>query len=259
MIRNKMKYVFLPLAWILGVTITCSAQTTLYFPQVADGLQAGNIGWITVIAITNAAAPGTPAASGTITLTQDNGSAFNVAFYEDTNPELRVGSGNTVPFQVAGGQTKAFSSHGDVPLNSGFATVTSNLPIVGAAAFIEFSGPFIVIGEAGVPAATPLLRQVILVAKNHLTGVAIVNPGASTATVTFQLLDQNGVAAFPVISKTIAGMNHTAFFVGQLFPSVSMGFYGTMRIVSDTPLLATALIFEISGGNFATFPVFPLP
>ena len=123
--RYRSKCVFLALTWILAVTATGSAQTTLYFPQVVDGSQGGGTGWISVIGITNTAAAGTPAASGVITLTQDNGTPFNVAFYEDAHPEDRVGSGNTVPFQIAGGQTRFFSTHGDVPLNTGFATVTS--------------------------------------------------------------------------------------------------------------------------------------
>ena len=115
------------------------------------------------------------------------------------------------------------------------------LPIVGNAVFVQASQPFTVIGEAGVPPATPLLRQVILVAKHHDTGIAIANPGASTSTITFELLDANGVTIAPAVNRTLAGMNHTALFVSQLFPSLPLPFKGVLRISSPSLISMTGL------------------
>ena len=92
------------------------------------------------------------------------------------------------------------------------------------------------------------------------TAVAVANPGNSTATITFQFFDTNGTATLPAVSKTLGPNNHTAFFVGEIFPNdpnAPQQLFGSMRITSDTPLVTTALVFDESG-HFATFPVFPL-
>src|SRR5262245_5055571 len=88
---------------ILTSSIFCSAQNTLYFPQIADGFQLTGSAWATAIAITNTA-PGPAIAYGTITLTQDNGTPWSVAFNDDQNRP--VASGSSISFQVAGGQTR---------------------------------------------------------------------------------------------------------------------------------------------------------
>ena len=66
-----MKRILCSLVWILATCALCSGQNTLYFPQIADGFLVTGTVWVTAIGITNTAAPGSPAASGTITLTQD--------------------------------------------------------------------------------------------------------------------------------------------------------------------------------------------
>jgi len=93
-----MKKIVSSLIFILFAAGICSAQTVLYFPQFVDGFQpAAGVGWISAIAVTNPAALGTPAASGTITLTSDNGTPLNLALYDDNDQP----AGNT--FQLAGG------------------------------------------------------------------------------------------------------------------------------------------------------------
>ena len=64
-----MKRVFVTLTWILTATLICSAQTTFYYPHVANGV-LGAFTWKTTILLTNPASSGT--ASGTITFTRDN-------------------------------------------------------------------------------------------------------------------------------------------------------------------------------------------
>src|SRR2546427_9245082 len=119
---------------ILIATIICSAQSVMYIPQVVDGLGGGTV-WGTVIVITNPALLGTAAvASGTITFTQDNGTPWSLAFTDEQNQP--VGSGGTIPFQIAAGETRyflsaAFNSNGfNDPklgkLERGFATGNSH-------------------------------------------------------------------------------------------------------------------------------------
>src|SRR5438067_1771280 len=91
---------------ILATTTICAAQSALYFPQVAEGAQGGGFVWGTIIGIANPAAPGTPAASGTLTLTKDNGTPWSMALTDIQSGPL--GTASTFSFQLAGGQMKIF-------------------------------------------------------------------------------------------------------------------------------------------------------
>src|SRR5689334_3868423 len=104
--EEEMKRILWSVAWLLATCVFCSAQNTLYFPQVANGFVTNGTVWVTAIAITNTAAAGSPTASGTIALTQDNGSPWTVSFNDEQNRP--VASGSSIPFQVAGGQTRLF-------------------------------------------------------------------------------------------------------------------------------------------------------
>src|SRR5262249_29693968 len=162
---EAMKRVFWTLVSILMSSVFCSAQNTLYFPQIADGFQpGGGSAWITAIAITNTAANGTAVASGTITLTQDNGTPFVISYNDGQGGPSSTGS--SIPFQIAGGQSRLFVSKGNSGLNTGFATVTSTAPITGGLVFIQFNGVTLErIAEAGVPASVALTRQSTFAAK----------------------------------------------------------------------------------------------
>jgi hypothetical protein len=230
-----------------------------YLPQIADGAQSDGIAWLASIGVTNTAAAGGETASGVITFTQDNGTPFNVNVVDEK--QIPVGSGNTIFFTVAGGQTKFFFSTAAGSLKVGSAVVGSNLPISVDRTFMEYAcGRTSLIAKAGVPSAPPLTGQTMFAVKtNHSsTAVAVANPGDSTATVTFQLLDTNGAPAFSTVYRTLPAKNHTAFFIGDLFPGIPTNFFGTLSVISDLPVVTTALDFE-NTGQFATSPVFPLP
>jgi hypothetical protein len=82
---------------LLAATGMCSAQSVLYFPQFVDGTQDKNsVVWLSLISITNPAAVGTPAATGTIKLTRDDGTPLTGTMYD-----LAGYTVNT--FQLAGG------------------------------------------------------------------------------------------------------------------------------------------------------------
>jgi len=250
-----MKGIVWSLFWILFATTLCSAQTTLYFPQIADG-RSGGFGWVTAIAITNPAPLGSATASVTLSFNQDDGTALNLPLTDLAGQPVSVSAGS-FGFQISGGQTRLYVSTGLASsITTGFATITSNLPVVGAVVFFEFTDAGARVAEAGVAAAAPLTQQATIVSKNNQdTGVAVANPGTQTGTVTFLLLDTNGASLFPAVTRSLAGKNHTAFFVSQLFPNLPNGFFGTLRITSSIPIVTTSLLFE-NDGKFATLPVF---
>src|SRR5438093_2060725 len=122
-----MKRIPLTVFWVLAVTVICSAQTTFYYPHVANGVLGANI-WKTTIFLTNPAASGT--ASGTITFTKDTsvlgsaGSVFSsIAFVDQDGAP--AGSGGTITFSIAGGQTRKYTSSGTGEYGGGFATVVT--------------------------------------------------------------------------------------------------------------------------------------
>ena len=240
--------------WIVAAVTACSGQSTLYFPQIADGAQGGGINWISCLGLTNTASPGAPAATGSITFTQDNGSPWSLALIDETSQP--VGTGSTISFQLAGAETRFYCTTGVSPVATGFATVTSGPTVTGGAAFLEFAdNGNTAAGSAGVLAASPLTQQMIFVARGEQTAVAIANHGTSTATITFQLLDKNGAVVLPSVTRTLAAKNHSALFANQLFPNIPARFFGTLRITSSIPLVATSLIFD---SQFYTVPVFSL-
>src|SRR2546422_6490597 len=120
-----MKRVSLIVFWILITATFASAQTTFYFPHVANGVLSGNI-WKTTIFLTNPG-PASTTASGTITFMEDNsaaavaGSPFNIAFTDEDGAR----SSGTIIFSIRGAQTKKYVSDGAGPYAGGFATVTS--------------------------------------------------------------------------------------------------------------------------------------
>ena len=280
-----MKSIFSSLVLIFLAIGTCSAQSTLvYFPQFVDGRTAGSTAaWGSVLLVTNPAAPGTSTATVSITLTSDTGSPMNIPFTDITGTPVANTAFGLTQFQIAGGQTEYLVSqsntHYVTPLNSGFAQVTSDRPVTAALIFIEYScvatdGCGSPISEAGVSATVPLTGQAVPIMQNSSPGpgnfgldgaVAVANPGSGTVHITFQLLDTSGNQlldssgnAIGPVQQTLAALNHTAFFIPQLFPSAPALFGGTLRITSDSPIVTTGLSF-MGPGLFATIPVFSLP
>jgi hypothetical protein len=74
--------------------------------------------------------------------------------------------------------------------------------------------------------------------------VAIANPGAIPATVTWTLLDSNGINNGST-TITIPPKSQSSQFVNQLFPAITAASYGILEVTTSasTPLAMTALYF----------------
>ncbi len=250
-----MKRVFLTLVLILTATIVCSAQTTFYYPHVANGV-LGNTVWKTTIFLTNPASSGT--ASGTVAFTKDNatagaaGSDFPIAFVDESG----ASSTGTITFSIPGGAARKYTSTGAGAYAGGFATVSASSPVNGTAIFSEFDSAGRLIAEAGVPAVSAVPRQVIFVDTQggYNIGVAYANPGTASASVTLSLLNSSAAT----VASTAAALgpgNHRAAFTSEMFPG-SGALVGTLRIESSTaaPLAAIALRFDPTFAVFTTLP-----
>lgn len=250
-----MKRLFLTLVWILTAAVLGHAQTTGYFPQIANGIQSDGVTWKTTIFVTNPAPSGSSPATGTITFTASNGSPFAISFVDST--DAPAGSGNTISFTISGGQTRKFVSTGTGALAIGFGTLSATATVFGTAVFSEFTAGGALISEASVQASAATTRQAIFVdtQAGFNTGVAYANPNSSPAGITLELFNTDGVRVVPSTSRTLAGNTQTAAFVrgdGGFFPA-SQPLAGTMQITSSEPLAAVALRFS-STGLFTTLP-----
>ncbi len=252
-ISNQGDFIYTRVDQVSAAT-TPTPTSTFYFPQVADGIQADGVSWKTTIFLANLAGDST--ADGTVTFTTSSGAPFNIGFVDSAGSP--VSSGNTIPFSIAAGQSRKFVSTSSGALSIGYATVSSSAPVNGTAVFSEFATSGGLIGEAGVPSATALGRQVIFVdtQSGFSTGVAYANPNSSGANITLQLFGPNGNPIGSPVAQFLPGNQHTAKFVSELFPSAA-AFAGTMQITSSTPLAAIALRFA-PAGSFTTLPPVPL-
>jgi len=246
-----MKRVLLAIVLVAGFSAIGSAQQyTYYFPHIAVGTFPGG-SWQTTIFITNSSAPGT-LASGAITFTQSDGSAYNVQFVDgDGNP---VAGGSTIPFQLNAGETRKFVSVATGPLATGYATVTSNAAVLGNAMFTQLDGNGNTVGEAGVPAAIPLGRQAIFVdtLNGYHTGVAIANPNTASLEVHFELLDNSGNMINSQV-RTLPPLQHISLFVDELFPGTPP-MTGRLQFYCTNPMASVALRFTPGFNLFTTMP-----
>ena len=246
-----MKRFTLVVFWVITAAVLASAQTTGYFPQIADGVQGGGITWKTTIYVTNPAPSGTSPAAVSITFTASTGAPFNISFVDSTGTPAGTGS---LSFTISGGQTQKFVSTGAGALSIGFATLSASSTVVGNAVFSEF-GAGGLISEASVSASDANMGQAIFVdtQSGFDTGVAYANPNAGPVSIGLELLNTQGVRVVPSTQQTLAGNQQTAAFVkGGLFPT-SPALAGSMRITSSAPIAVVALRFSASG-LFTTLP-----
>ena len=251
-----MKRSALIVIWIFATTLIASAQTSnFFFPHVVNGV-LGNVTWRTSILLTN---PSLVTASGAITFTQDNkdliasGSTWPITVTDENGFTV---TSSVITFSLPPNATHKWVSSSSSGLLSGFANVTTNAGTVsGTAIFSEFDSAGNLVGEAGVPSATSVLKQSIFVDSlaRYGVGFAFANPGSSAATVTLTLVDQNGTVVAGPGTETLGSGNHTSAFVNQLFPSAP-AMVGTMQLSSTAPLVAIALRFDPTLSKFTTLP-----
>ena len=253
-----MKRILFLVILILTAATICSAQTTFYFPHVANGVLGGTI-WKTTIFLTNPAASGT--ASGTIAFTKDDtanpgaaGSVFSsIAFVDQAGAP--AGSGGTITFSIPGGQTRKYTSTGVGDYAGGFATVVATSGSVsGTAIFSEFDLSGRLIAEAGVPSGNAVQNQAIFVDTigGYNIGVAYAVPGAASANISLSLLNSSAVTV-ATTTQVLGTGNHGAAFTSQIFVG-SPELAGTMQLRSSVPIAAIALRFDPTFTVFTTLP-----
>jgi hypothetical protein len=238
---------------VLAASTVCSAQT-FYFPHVAVGAFTGG-SWRTTIFLSNAT--GSPA-SGTITFSREDGSPFSSTWVDEGgNP---VNNANVIAFTLGPSASRKFISAGDIPLATGFATITSNSGgILGNAMFTELVGFGNMVAEAGVPMAIPLGKQAIFVdtTNGFLTGVAIANPNNSSLHIHFELVSDSGQIILTQL-RDLAPGQHMATFIHELFPDAPP-MVGRLQFWCVNPMVSLGLRFAPTSVFTTLSPIAILP
>jgi hypothetical protein len=233
---------------VLAATTVCSAQT-FYFPQVSVGAFNGG-SWRTTIFLSNAT--GSPA-SGTVTFLRSDGAPFNSTWIDEAGSP--VSNRNVIPFTLGPSQSRRFMSVADIPIATGFATVSSNSGgVLGNAMFTELDAADNMIAEAGVPMAIPLGKQAIFVdtTNGFLTGVAVANPNSTTLHIHFELVSDSGQIIQTQL-RDLAPGQHMSTFVHELFPGAP-SMVGRLQFWCATPMVSVGLRFQPSLTSFTTMP-----
>jgi sugar lactone lactonase YvrE len=129
-------------------------------------------------------------------------------------------------------------------LEVGYTLITADtgtvLP-VGTALFSYTNPSGVLISQAGVGAAQPALSGRIFVDEaGTRTGIALVNPSPSSASIALVLRDAAG-KEIQRATQTLAAGRHMARYVFELFPNLASGFTGSMTFESDQKIAAITL------------------
>lgn len=252
-----MKRTVLLLVIVATLSGVATAQTTSYFPQIADGSFTGAF-FTTTIFVAN------PAESGSInvtfTFTKSDGDPFNIAFVDEDGQS--VGSGNTLTIAaLAAGQSRKVISTAASPIAIGYATITSDGSVSTSAIYSQFSGipgSGTLFSEAAVTPTDTSLSQAIFIDESGTfrTALALANPSIAATTVTLSLLNIEAQQVLTTPVPLLAN-NHFGRFVDEIFAPTSIdGHVGTLQIVSDAALASVALRF--AGDLFTSIPPFSL-
>jgi hypothetical protein len=219
-------YSTLPVAEIGGENAS-GDQSLLVFPQVGAGQ-----GLSTQLVLISRAQT---ISRGTVRLINSDGDPLIV--------RSTMGTAAQFPFELPaqGVFFAEFTNPPGVDLAVGYAKVevTDGLAPAGTAIF-RFTDGDKSISEAGV-GAMPLLKKArIFVDSNQTsTGFAVANPGNSIVSITYRLLDLNGVQ-IQQVNRLLSARHHYAKFAHEIF-DLPAGFLGLIEMESSQPFVPISL------------------
>jgi hypothetical protein len=222
-------------------------QVTGFLAQVADGEQ-----YRTALLLTN---PKSIFVSGKAEFFRSNGSPMIVTVGGRT--------GSSFDFAIPPkGVVRIQTDGSSATLQAGYARVTAEDELEGIGLFQLYNSAGVLLTEAGVTRSV-LLRSFEIFAttlNNVNTGVALVNPGATTANISLKILNSTGATVEERIITLAAGQ-HIARFIDELFSTAPgiKAFEGSLLVASDVPLAATAVRMQLDPIlTISALPVVPI-
>jgi sugar lactone lactonase YvrE len=160
--------------------------------------------------------------------------------------------------------TAVTAVYSQAQIQAGYAVLTGNVgtstPV--ASALFTFSNPQgIIVSQAGVGSAPPVLRSRIFVdERGTRTGIALANATTQPATISMTLRDSAG-ASVATANMSLNGSEHRSRFVDELFTNLPPNFTGSVTFDSNQALSAITLRERKNSFNeplYATLPVVDL-
>jgi hypothetical protein len=212
---------------LIVTSVTLIAQSNSYYlPQVVDGaVKQGKL--ITTIVIAN---------SGISTAT------LSLAFSKDDGTPLRISlvglaESNEFSMSLNPGATRILKTSGTGNGVPGAAQITSNVAINVSAIVSAFNASGKLADAAGIGSSDSSTAYTVAVDTTGGldTGIALYNPAAATAALTFKLFNVHG-AQIGTVNENLTGGGHLSRFVAEgLFAGMG-SFQGSMTVTSSIPV-----------------------
>ncbi len=227
-------------------TVVAFAQNQYYLPQIANGNYGSGIFRTTFVLVNNTSAN----ATATLELSDDGANPLTMNLAGKTAGRFEV--------TLAAGAVQMLRSDGKGSLVSGAAKVTSTAKIGVSAILSVFDAGGKYLAETGIGSSEPMSSFVLPVdtTGNFNTGLALVNPAETGASVTVTLRDTSGLQVGSPAVLTLPPRGHVARFIygtGQLFPSIG-NFQGTLLVQSSQPIASTVLRQNASPLSYTSLP-----
>ncbi len=234
-----------------------SAGRTFFFPHFATG-RAGGSAYRTTLILVNSGRE----------------SGVSLDFYDRDGQPAAValpgrGAVSSLQLNLKQGEGAYLETDGTGPLQVGSIRVTGSADLGGTEVFSYSEGEGPVLSEAGVPASQVLYGFAVYAdcssAARH-TGLAVVNPGLSTAHLAIHLKDLQG-SDVAETTRSLAPGAQMSCFATELFPLLNQRVptEAVLWVESDQPVSAIALrqrkqpdkAFPLDVHSSTVFPIVP--
>jgi len=233
--------------------------TSIYFPQLAVGG-----GFTSTFIFVNT---GADAASGSLTLTGDDGTPLQVALSSAGYADIVASS---FPISVPSGGSQLIIASARNPndaTQTGWARVQcSGGSLGGVATFQLVDGTRLttVVGVLSSPATAtariPIDDDRTLGSMTRATGYAVANPGLEDINISLLLLNPDGsvwkIMDPPLLNPLEPG-SHEARFLWQDFNDPNMQFRGSMVLTAQAAKTFAVVALVMNQGQFTAIPVIP--
>lgn len=223
-----------PAAW-------ASEQQVQYFPQLGDGGGYATTWYFTGL--------GFGSNIVTVELFDKSGHPLMLATDMGTSSIFRFtldGSGSASLRTLSAGNS----------VKTGWAKVTSSQPVGATEIFKYIGNNGGITCQAAVLPSDPIEVATLLASDPRTTALAILNAGATTTAIDFQLMDGSGNPVGSTSTLSLPPYNQVALYVNQIpgFENAS-ALNGSLEISGPSPFSLVTLLFE--GQSFSTAPVLP--
>lgn len=182
----------------------------------------------------------------------ETATTVNLALYSQSGASI----GSTAVALPANGSARYLMTGSALTVGWARAALTIPTEIAGTETIQLFNSGTLVM-EASAFAAQPdtTLRLPVYEKEGFRTGVAILNLGPSSSTVSMNIKTESG-SSITTSSVNLTPSQQTARFVSELFPNLT-NFEGMLELSSSSLFAALALRQNLATGTFSMVPVLP--